>query len=194
MRDYLELRTAFYPCCGTDFGVPIKLLRPFSDRIIFCDINLEVKETYEKIISKRITNNANYKLIIDSAHNAINRIQKIDVLFYRCDSGGEGGSNVRVLGDRFLSLVLARMPLSGGLIITDGSNLRFGGIKKFLRESGREISGWHVQLHPEIPSIHPPDHRSYNQEKLLYVLQATPIIDIVTGRPPDHFDLGCIYF
>lgn len=193
MRDYLELRTAFYPCCGNDFETPLSILKPFCDRIIFCDISAKVEKTYEKLISKRMTKNVEYKIIIDSAQHAINLIQRIDVLFYRCDSGGEGGSDVHILGDEFLPLVLARMPLSGGLIITDGSNLQLGRFKKYLRESGRELTGWHVRPHPEIPPIHPTDRRSFHQEKLLYVLLATPILDAVNGRP-DHFDLGNIYF
>ena len=64
----------------------------------------------------------NARLISDGARRGIETLERIDVLFYRRDSWGEGGSNVLVLAKPFLLTVLEKMPPEGGLIITNGSN------------------------------------------------------------------------
>lgn len=192
MTDSLDLRTAFYPCCGKDIETPLRLLCNFADQVVFCDTSARASEHHKKVGTRKDHWVPSSKVIIGSAHEVINSMQRIDVLFYRCDSGGEGGSNAIILGNDFLQMVLDRMPLAGGLIITDGSNSRQSNFEKMTRYNGHNKFGWHMEPHPTTPTIRPPDGRSYCKDGLLRVIQVTPIIG--ENGPPRHFDLGTIYF
>lgn len=176
MSDHLDLRTAFYPCCGTDIIVPLRILRDFVDRVIFCDSTVSVAEQYEKTAAKANPKWPATRLITGPAQEAVKRLQRIDVLFYRCDGVGEGGSGVKVLGNNFLPLVLEHMPISGGLIITDGSNTYPKSFEKMIRPRGVMKFGWHLHPHPTHPIICPPDGRSYCHDGKLHVIQVTPVI------------------
>lgn len=57
--------------------------------------------------------------IVGDAFAALSQLDVIDVLFYRRDSSGEGGSGIFVLGDSFLRPVLKQSAPKGGLIVTD---------------------------------------------------------------------------
>jgi len=174
MSDHLDIRTAFYPCCGTDISVPLKVMRDYVDLVIYCDVRDSVAAWHERFTEKANPKLPATKLLTEPAQEAIKALQRIDVLFYRCDGDGEGGSGVKVLGNNFLPLVLGRMPLSGGLIITDGSNTYPKNFEKMIRPRGVIKFGWHLQPHPTQPTICPPDGRSYCQDKLLHVIQVTP--------------------
>jgi len=190
--DNLDLRTAFYPCCGEDIEVPLQILQPYVDRVIFCDNSLCSIEAYNAIQLKMEVGLLKVRFISGSVVDVLKTIQRIDVLFYRCDSNGEGGSGVFVLGNWILQMVLDRMPLSGGMIITDGSNSRQSNFPKMIRKQGLEKFGWLMQPYPAKPVMNPPDGCSYCKDRLLHILQVTPIIKD-TGLPR-HFDLRTIYF
>lgn len=189
--DFLDLRTAFYPCCGEDMSVPMLILKDLVDRVIFCDSNRDLIVTHNNISSNLETGLPKSRFIAGSAVDVLRIIQRIDVLFYRCDSVGEGGSGELVLSRGILQMVLNRMPLSGGLIITDGSNSRQSNFEKMIRRQGLNKYGWLMQPHPTRPPIEPPDGRSYCEDKRLHVLQVT-VMD--KENPPEHFDLSVIYF
>ena len=109
-------KTVFYPCCGMDVNFPIKLLGAEDTRFIFCD-----KRSYRNWLE--ITNSGiPAKFLRMDAWDAINRLPKINILFYRRDGMGEGGSGLEILGDDYLEKLFLKFPPEGGRIITDGSN------------------------------------------------------------------------
>ena len=81
--------------------------------------------------------------------DAIDSIERIDVLFYRRDGTGEGGSGVFVLGRNVLPRILQKMPFQDALIITDGSNSRGGTFRKMRRSSGLVIGERQILLRRE---------------------------------------------
>jgi hypothetical protein len=190
--DLLSLKTAFYPCCGKDIEIPLRILNKFVERVIFCDIKDDIFKRFKINTNKSNNIFKNTRFITGGVQEVIKCLQRIDVLFYRCDSEGEGGSNLKVLGNDFLQMVLGRMPLEGGLIITDGSNSRQRNFEKMTRHNGLIKFGWHMEPHPTTPTIRPPDGRSYCKDGLLRVIQVNPIIG--EKGPPPHFDLRAIYF
>lgn len=109
-------KIVFYPCCGMDVEFPITLLGNSKKHYIFCDTrryrnwhrstNAETSVTY----------------LHRDAWQAIEKLPRIDILFYRRDGMGEGGSGIEVLGDQYLSHLFKKFPEDGGWIITDGSN------------------------------------------------------------------------
>lgn len=189
--DNLELRTAFYPCCGEDSEIPLQILQPYVDRVIFCDRSPCLIETYKAIELNVKAGLPKVRFISGCVADVLKMIQRIDVLFYRCDSNGEGGSGVFVLGNWVLQKVINRMPCSGGLIITDGSNSRQSNFEKMIRCNGLKKFGWNMEPYPDMPEIKPPDGRSYCTDRLLHVVQVSPIIE--EAGPPLHFDLSTIY-
>jgi hypothetical protein len=96
---------------------------------------------------------------------ALEGVERIDVLFYRRDSEGEGGSGIFVLGDSFLPRLLRRFPVQGGYLITDGSNSRGSNFKRMTRSSGLTKHGWHVIEATEQPFL---------AEHGLYVVSVVP--------------------
>lgn len=131
-------RVAFYPCCGGDVEEPLELLKPYVDEIIFCDLKLMPKcskDLSSEFLPKATFWRADVISIID-------RLPLINVLFYRCDSGGglwyyikslrekglptdgvigESGSGLEIMGD-LLPVILKKFHPSGGWIFSDGSN------------------------------------------------------------------------
>lgn len=131
-------RVAFYPCCGGDVEEPLELLKGYVDEIIFCDIlksGKGVKRQSLKSIPKATFWHGDVIEYID-------HLPLLNVLFYRCDSGGacwhvikrlrdrglptdgvigEGGSGLEIMGD-LLPLILKKFHPSGGWIFSDGSN------------------------------------------------------------------------
>ena len=78
-------------------------------------------------------------------------LDTIDVLFYRRDSEGEGGSGLFVLGDVFLRPLLKRFAPKGGLIVTDGSNSRGSNFERMVRSTGLVKHGWRFSASPYQP-------------------------------------------
>lgn len=138
-------RLAFYPCCCLDVVEPVTLVQPYADRIIFCDIDTRLESEWQARGS-RLPDSVQAEFRIDDARNVIASMDQIDVLFYRGDSGGEGGSALFVLGDSVLPSILAKFPSKGGLIITDGSNSRGSNFKRMIRRSGLRKHGWIFNL------------------------------------------------
>lgn len=187
----IDSRIGFYPCCGRDIQVPLVILRDYVDHVVFCDNSPSIRKYYEKLNTTSPGSGPSSRMRFGRAHDVIMGMQRIDVLFYRCDSMGEGGSGAMLLGNRFLQQILDRMPLTGGLIITDGSNSRQSNFERMGRPGGVKKFGWHLQPHPVIPEIMPQDGRSY-RNGVLKVIWATPIIG--ENGPPPHFDPCSIYF
>jgi hypothetical protein len=90
----MQHRVAFYPCCGLDIQRPLELLRPYADEVIFCDINKSLRPRWQKFANTMAPGGLRPAFLIGDAREVISRITRIDVLFYRNDSGGEGGSGV----------------------------------------------------------------------------------------------------
>lgn len=128
------MRTAFYPCCAYDTIEPVALLADYVDRIVFCDLkkNLWTKRQPTKYESEGLI----CEFVVGDAREVIKELTCVDVLFYRRDSTGEGGSALFVLGDVFLRPFMERFSPNGGYIITDGSNSRGGNFKRMIRKNG----------------------------------------------------------
>lgn len=163
------MRTAFYPCCNSDIEEPLRLLSGYVDKVIFCDINPRLSSRWERTPHKA----ADIKLpsaefVTGDAKDVCLRLPVIDVLFYRRDSTGEGGSALFVLGDMFLRPLLQHFPSNGGLIFTDGSNSRGGNFKKMVRRNGLIKHGWKFSTTPEQP---------YLDQHGLWKISVSPIIE-----------------
>jgi hypothetical protein len=137
----MRRRVAFYPCCNLDVAEPLALLRPYAEEIVFCDINARLLPRLRSI-ARRQSPEPNATFRIGDVREIVGSVEVVDVLFYRRDSPGEGGSGVFVLGDSFLPSLLARFPAQGGLIITDGSNSRGSNFERMTRKSGLAKHGW----------------------------------------------------
>lgn len=146
---------AFYPCCCRDVVEPVDLVQPYAERIVFCDIDNRLESEWQ-VQNPRLPSSAQVEFRLDDARNVIASMAKIDVLFYRGDSEGEGGSGLFVLGDSVLPSILAKFPSRGGLIITDGSNSRGSNFKRMIRRSGLRKHGWIFNLAQARPLLESP--------------------------------------
>lgn len=145
-------RVAFYPCCQCDIEEPLLLLAPFADEVIFCDLNSKLLPLWRKVVSSG-SGVPRAEFMTGDVRKVISNIKVIDVLFYRNDNPGEGGSGVFVLGDSFLPSILERFNPRGGLIITDGSNSRGSNFKRMIRKSGMTKHGWSFRMSPDQPYL-----------------------------------------
>ena len=146
-------RIAFYPCCARDIREPIQLLQEFVDIVFFCDIDRRLAIEGPRLAqSSRLATPAARFLCLD-ARDAVANVDHIDVLFYRRDGSGEGGSALWVLGDSFLPDILSKFPPAGGTIITDGSNSRGALFKRMIRRTGLHRHGWHMKPHETQPFL-----------------------------------------
>ncbi len=144
--------TAFYPCCAQDIDEPRAMLAGVVDQIVFCDINPRFpKKTVQQADAAELP--VAITLIRD-ALKAISVVERIDVLFYRRDSAGEGGSGLFVMGDTFLRPLLSTHGSTLRLIVTDGSNSRGGNFKRMTRPSGLKKFGKHFMLAAIQPLLH----------------------------------------
>jgi hypothetical protein len=149
----MQHRVAFYPCCGLDTERPLELLRPYADEVIFCDVKKSLQPRWQKCVNAMAHAGPRPTFLIGDAREVISRITRINVLFYRKDSDGEGGSGVFVLGDSCLPDLLRRFPLEGGVIITDGSNSRGSNFERMKRPNGMRKHGWLFRRSPEQPYL-----------------------------------------
>lgn len=133
------MRVGFYPCCSCDIEQPLELLRGFVDVVVFCDIDAKVRHYINKFRAAPDGPSARFER--GDAREVIEGLERIDVLFYRRDSSGEGGSGLLVLGHIFLRPLLKKLPADGALIITDGSNSRGNNFKKMCK-AGLSLDGW----------------------------------------------------
>ena len=132
-------RTVFYPCCGMDINDPISLIKSEKLNFIFCDI-----KSYRNWRSVQ-TPDIQVNFLKMDAWEAISKLPKIDILFYRRDGMSEGGSGVQVLGEQYLEKLLLKFPSTGGSIITDGSNTSQSYLNK-LFSSNVECMGYKLSL------------------------------------------------
>ncbi len=159
-------RVAFYPCCHRDIEEPLALLTPFADEVIFCDINSALLPRWRKAVGS-LSGGLRASFLIGDVRQVVASVEVIDVLFYRGDSPGEGGSGVFVLGDSFLPSILKRFRAPGGLIITDGSNSRGSNFERMIRRSGMAKHGWSFRKYPDQP---------YAERYGLHIVEVKPIL------------------
>ena len=149
----MQPKIAFYPCCRLDLLRPLEILAAYADEVIFCDKDINIAAKQQILIAKRPNVDPRARVQCRDARDVVKEIERIDVLFYRRDGVGEGGSGLFVLGDSFLPEILARFPAEGGLIITDGSNSRGSNFRRMVRKSGLEKHGWRFDAQDEQPLI-----------------------------------------
>jgi hypothetical protein len=160
----MQHRVAFYPCCHLDIKRPLEILRRYADEVIFSDIDPSLLPRWKRIVGTT-ESEPRPSFLVGDAREVISRIAVIDVLFYRRDSAGEGGSGLLVLGDSFLRHVLERFPAEGGLIITDGSNSRGSNFERMIRPSGMCKHGFLFMKSSDQP---------YMKSDRLYVVRVAP--------------------
>jgi hypothetical protein len=136
-----------------DLVRPIEILAPYADEVIFCDKDIRIAADQQILIAKRPNSSPRARVQCCDARDAVKDIAYIDVLFYRRDGVGEGGSGLFVLGDSFLPDILVRFRPTGGLIITDGSNSRGSNFKRMIRQSGLIKHGWRFEAQAEQPLL-----------------------------------------
>jgi hypothetical protein len=116
MLHEIAKKVVFYPCCAIDFDYPTELLGTTENIFTFCDVRRNSHwQAYKK-------SNPGSQFLKTDAWEAIKKLERVDILFYRRDGMSEGGSGIEVLGDDYLSSVFFKLPAEGGSIITDGSN------------------------------------------------------------------------
>ena len=163
---------AFYPCCALDIEEPLEVLKGTVDEIVFCDPKISLIPHWERTQRHLRTHELpTIAFESDDARRVIERLERVDVLFYRRDSDGEGGSGLYVLSQWFLPDVLNKMPESGGLIVTDGSNSRRSLFRKMKREMGYTKFGWYMRPTKKQPFLDKYGH---------YQILATPTLETAT--------------
>jgi len=164
-------KVAFYPCCATDIAQPLSLLAGLVDEMIFCDMEEHLRYKWEEIV-KGLKGSGLPKpaFVCKDVREVVESLPRIDVLFYRGDSQGEGGSGLYVLGQRVLPRILHKFPQQGGLIITDGSNSGHRIFRRMIRPIGYSPCGWgwHMQL---------TDDQPYLDKHGLYKISVNPTSD-----------------
>lgn len=141
-------KIAFYPCCARDFLEPLEILSTYVDEVVFCDLNRSLQAELSDLMALKPGHFPSVRSISDNARRGVQTLERIDVLFYRRDSMGEGGSRVLVLAKPFILTVLEKMPPEGGLIITDGSNRGNHYYRKTFRPQGVKKFGYHMYALP----------------------------------------------
>jgi hypothetical protein len=110
-------RVAFYPCCAGDLEEPRRILAPYVDEILFCD--LRKSKAWDRLVEGEGLPKATF--LQGDANTLIDELENLTVLFYRRDNPGEGGSNLPIMKKEMLSRILARFDPAGGWIFSDGS-------------------------------------------------------------------------
>ena len=110
-------RLAFYPCCGGDLEEPRRILAPYVDEILFCD--LRKSKAWDRLEEGVGLPKATF--LQGDANALIDKLEHLTVLFYRRDGCGEGGSGLPIMKKEILSRILARFDPDGGWIFSDGS-------------------------------------------------------------------------
>lgn len=140
------MRVALYPCCNFDFDAPAQLLKPYVDKIIFCDVNRKVYRKYKEWVreSSNPTDISTEFECLD-VRTLLTTCSRLSVFFYRRDSAGEGGSGIPVFGDEFLSLLMGKFD-DYGYIISDGSNSIGNLFRQMISAEGLKRFGFEFQL------------------------------------------------
>jgi hypothetical protein len=141
-----DRKVAVYPCCGSDFRRTLFILRKYVDHVIFCDIDPKRSDAFDLFkIKKHFPRIPTCEFYLGDAIECLHGLKKLDVLYYKGDGVGEGGSGLFILGDRILEWLVPKMP-SDGLIITDGSNSRGSNFERMIRPSGLNKFGRHFSI------------------------------------------------
>ena len=157
-------RIAFYPCCANDIAEPRRILRGIADEIVYCDLRKP-----RSLVTRSDHDTLPIVTFLQAdARLAINNLPSLHILFYRRDSGGEGGSGVFILGKRMLACIIQRFPDRGGLIITDGSNSGSRLFERMIRPEGytSKTLGSHFEPAREQTFIQPYGLYTIKVEKL----------------------------
>jgi hypothetical protein len=126
---------SFYPCCLFDFIEPYNILSKLTDEVIFCDISKSAQRRYKELRDKMPQS----RFILADAIETIEKLQQIDIFFYRKDSGGEGGSRIFFFGDKVFPILVKKFNPNGAEIISDGSNARGKNWSKMKRNNGVQL-------------------------------------------------------
>ena len=110
-------RVAFYPCCAGDLEEPRRILAPYVDEILFCD--LRKSKAWDRLEAGESLPKATF--LQGDANALIDELENLTVLFYRRDNPGEGGSNLPIMKKEMLSRILSHFDPAGGWIFSDGS-------------------------------------------------------------------------
>lgn len=142
-----SLKIALYPCCASDILEPLQLLEGYVDEVLFCDVSA----AGEPLVAAHTARKPRPTYVQRDLREYIDQVGQIDVLFYRRDGAGEGGSGLYILGDEWLRKLLPKFKQPGGLIITDGSNSRGNAYRKMRQQSGLRRFDCHVKLAAKQP-------------------------------------------
>ena len=128
----------FYPCCGQDLGVPIRLFASAVSDFYFVDTRKprrpDIHDVARLKASDRPIDHADAFVHLasgrdfrlhrkqDRAEAVLNALPKLGVFFFRGDNpvDGEGSSGILWLGGDLFSQVL-KLLIPCGLVVTDGS-------------------------------------------------------------------------
>lgn len=140
----VERTALFYPCCGADLELPLRLFASVVSDFYFVDIRLRARPRLLDLFepSARPARAASDETLIhrnsgrlvqlhrweERAETTLHRVPQLGVFFFRGDTlaRGEGSSGVAWLGGELFPQILGKV-ISGGLIVTDGSNVGEGG-------------------------------------------------------------------
>ncbi len=140
--DAIKNTSLFYPCCGSDLEVPLKRFAGVISNYYFVDIKMPRLPRLQelKITERSQETGVNCMVHMPSGHefrvhcwerraeDVIEEIPNLGIFFFRGDNpvNGEGSSGILWLGGELFSRILRRL-ISGGLVVTDGSNPGLGG-------------------------------------------------------------------
>lgn len=141
------MKVGFYPCCAQDVLEPLIRLMGMIDLLVLCDLNPAVAR-YMQPHKVNLEGLPQIRFECGDAWEVIRRLERIDVLFYRRDSGGEGGSGVPVISKAYLEQFVQRLPPEGGWLFTDGSNERNNAFRTMTRSRGLLLGGWRLRAEP----------------------------------------------
>ena len=158
-------RIAFYPCCNLDFIEPYEALDGLFDTFIFCDRNKSVRKKFEEVAESI----PKARLLNLSIQDALKKISVIDILFYRRDSDGPGGSAIYVFGDKYFKDIAPKFSTAGAIIISDGSNARGANWRRMNRKNGLLKYDRHFIPHPTLDFSH------LNGYKKIQTVQVMPL-------------------
>ena len=115
-----QRRVGFYPCCANDVREPVEILAGQVDHIIFCDRSAQdgwngFRHSENFVHSKF----PSFEFRVGPWRKVVSKIDPFDLLFYRRDSEGEGGSGDSAISTDALQLLFGHMS-DPCWIITDG--------------------------------------------------------------------------
>jgi hypothetical protein len=142
-------RIGFYPCCYRDTIKPAQLLREWVDELIFSDTSLHAHQEFEDSVES-YTGAIERRFIVGDWRETASSLGRIDLLFYRNDSEGEGGSGISALSREYLPIILGKMPEVGYIVsdlkydpdkllsvLKEGQQVEFAGAKFALVEDAK---------------------------------------------------------